>query len=298
MKNKIMFIIFPGYGTTSKYFSLNYILKESTDPILEAKNNSNFIPELKKIGKVHFVEPKWNNLDYYDKWVIENNQRYLHKKDIDFTLRDLNIKKYCDKVYDEVKDFKGKFVLIGHSIGALWIYYFSKKYHSRIIHNFIIDGSKISPKNIKLRKKHQLKNFKKHFKSKKINSIKNSDIKELLKNIKNKDNNNLDELQSLVWKLHTLVMSFIFLNFPENVKKLKVNTIQFRNLNFESTEGIYNKNLHSKEQIRENIDEEEYFSKNNLNKYKTIYFINRGHSPHNYVDTRDIILNTIKSYIN
>ena len=93
-------------------------------------------------------------------------------------------------------------------------------------------------------------------------------------------------------------MSFIFLNFPENVKKLKVNTIQFRNLNFESTEGIYNKNLHSKEQIRDNIDEEEYFSKNNLNKYKTIYFINRGHSPHNYVDSRDIILNTIKSYIN
>ena len=37
------------------------------------------------------------------------------------------IKKYCDKVYDEVKDFKGKFILIGHSIGALWIYYFSKK---------------------------------------------------------------------------------------------------------------------------------------------------------------------------
>ena len=39
MKNKIMFIIFPGYGTTSKYFSLNYRLKESTDPMLEAKNN-------------------------------------------------------------------------------------------------------------------------------------------------------------------------------------------------------------------------------------------------------------------
>ena len=48
MKNKIMFIIFPGFGTTSKYFSLNYPLKESNDPMLEAKNNSNFILELKK----------------------------------------------------------------------------------------------------------------------------------------------------------------------------------------------------------------------------------------------------------
>ena len=297
MKNKIMFIIFPGYGTTAKYFSLNYPLKESKDPMLEATTNSNFIPELKKIGKVHFVEPKWNNLDYYDKWVIENNQRYLHKKDIDFTLEDLNIKKYCDKVYDEVKDFKGKFVLIGHSIGALWIYYFSQKYHSRIINNFIIDGSKISPKNIKLRKKHQLKHFKKYFKSIKINNIKNLDIKELIKNIKDKDNNNLDELQSFVWKLHTLVFASIFLKFPENVKKLKVNTIQFRNLNIKSTEGIKNNILDTKEELTYKIDEEEYLSKNNPNKYKTIYFINKGHSPHAYKESREIILNTIKGYL-
>ena len=264
--------------------------------MLEAKNNSNFIPELKKIGKVHFVEPKWNNLDYYDKWVIENNLRHLHKKDINFTLEDLNIKKYCDRVYDKVKDFKGKFVIIGHSIGALWAYYFSKKYHSRIIYNFIIDGSKISPKNIKLKKEAIKKFFKNHFKSKKITSIKNSDIKELLKNIKNKDNN-LDEMQQHVWKLQTLVFCSIFLNFPENVKKLKVNTIQFRNMNMESTEGFYNKNLHSKEQIQDTINEEEYLSKNNVNKYKTIYFVNKGHSPHSYVDSRDIILSTIKGYI-
>ena len=228
--------------------------------------------------------------------MIENNLRHLHKKDINFTLEDLNIKKYCDRVYDKVKDFKGKFVIIGHSIGALWAYYFSKKYHSRIIYNFIIDGSKISPKNIKLKKKNLLKNFKNHFKSKKITSIKNSDIKELLKNIKNKDNN-LDEMQQYVWKLQTLVFCSIFLNFPENVKKLKVNTIQFRNMNMESTEGFYNKNLHSKEQIQDTINEEEYLSKNNLNKYKTIYFVNKGHSPHSYVDSRDIILNTIKGYI-
>lgn len=291
-----MFIIFPGFGTTSEYFNLNYPLKQSKDPMLEAKNNSSFIPELKKIGKVHFVEPKWNNLDYYDKWVIENNLRHLHKKDINFTLEDLNIKKYCDRVYDKVKDFKGKFVIIGHSIGALWAYYFSKKYHSRIIYNFIIDGSKISPKNIKLKKKMLLKNFKNHFKSKKITSIKNSDIKELLKNIKNKDNN-LDEIQQHVWKLQTLVFCSIFLNFPENVKKLKVNTIQFRNMNMESTEGFYNKNLHSKEQIQDIINEEEYLSKNNPNKYRTIHFINKGHSPHSYVDSRDIILNTINGYI-
>ena len=216
---------------------------------------------------------------HYDRWVIENNQRYLHKKDIDFTLEDLNIKKYCDKVYDEVKDFKGKFVLIGHSIGALWIYYFSQKYHSRIINNFMIDGSFISPKNIRLRKKKQLKHFKKYFKSKKINDIKNSDIEELIKNIKDRNNNNLDELQSLVWKLHTLVGSFIFLKFPENIKKLKVNTIQFRNFNIQSKEGIYNKNPYSKEDITNIIDEEEYLSKNNLNKYKTIYFINRESFP-------------------
>ena len=65
----------------------------------------------------------------------------------------------------------------------------------------------------------------------------------------------------------------------------------------ESTEGFYYKNLHSKEQIQDTINEEEYFSKNNVNKYKTIYFVNKGHSPHSYVDSRDIILSTINGYI-
>ncbi len=128
-----------------------------------------------------------------------------------------------------------------------------------------------------------------------MNDIKNSDINNLLKNIKDKDNNNLDELQSFVWKLHTLVFAFIFLNFPENVKKLKVNTIQFRNLNIKSTEGIQSNILDTKKELTNKIDDEEYLSKHNPNKYKTIYFINKGHSPHAYKESREIILNTIKS---
>ena len=82
-------------------------------------------------------------------------------------------------------------------------------------------------------------------------------------------------MQQHVWKLQTLVFCIIFLNFPENIKKLKVNTIQFRNMNMESTKDFIIK-IYILKNNSINIDEEEYLSNNNVNKYKTIYFVNRG----------------------
>ena len=60
-----MFIIFPGNMTTNKHFKVNDIRNKKL-------NNSNFIPELNKLGKVYFVEPNYYNLPYYQKWTIKN----------------------------------------------------------------------------------------------------------------------------------------------------------------------------------------------------------------------------------
>ena len=39
---------------------------------------------------------------------------------------DINIKKECQRIYDEIKSYKGKFIPIGHSAGGWFAYYFTK----------------------------------------------------------------------------------------------------------------------------------------------------------------------------
>ena len=168
-----MFIIFPGNMTTNKHFKVNDIGNKKL-------NNSNFIPELKKLGKVYFVEPQYYNLPYYQKWTIKNKKQYLYKKNIDFTIKDVNIENYCDKVYNNLKDFKGKFVLIGHSRGSKWLYIFSEKYASKCLINFIIDGSYLSPISLKSNINNNKKDWKKLFKLKKFNDITEDDIQKLI----------------------------------------------------------------------------------------------------------------------
>ena len=88
--------------------------------------------------------------------------------------------------------------------------------------------------------------------------------------------------------------TYVTLKFPK-VKELKVKTISFRNMTIKSTHGIYNKRENIKN--KKKIDEEEYLFKHNPAKYRTIYFVNKSHFPHWYNDSREIILNTIKSYL-
>lgn len=285
-----MFIIFPGNMTTKKHFKLNFVgtkpLKDYNEPKL---NNSNFISELKKLGKVHFVEPNYYNLPYYEKWIIDNNLQSFYKKNIDFTIKDLDIEKYCEKVYNELKNFKGKFVLIGHSRGSKWTYTFSQKYPSKCLINFIIDGSYLSPIAIKKSIGINENEWEKLFKSKKFNDIKESDIQDLIKKSKTYDDN---AIEKLIEYIHT----YVTLNFPK-VKKLKVKTISFRHLYIETTFSIYNKRVPKKVKNQNKIDEEEYLLKYNPKNYRTIYFVNKTHFPHAKEDSREIILNTIKSYL-
>ena len=80
--SKILFIIFPGIGSTIKHFKLNDINGKFY-------NNSNFLNTLKKMGEIYFVKHNWNNLNYYDK--NETDEKYLYENNIDFNLEDMNI---------------------------------------------------------------------------------------------------------------------------------------------------------------------------------------------------------------
>lgn len=286
MRDDIMFIIFPGNGTTGKHFKITDDFGEE-EPI---KMNNNFIPELRKLGEVKFVEPPWNNLGGYLK---ERNSKFYYKN-IDFTLDDLNIKKYCDNVYEEVKNFKGKFVLIGHSIGAYWIYYFSQKYSNRCLYNFIIDGG------LYTMSKTQDKFLEDMYatKTKDALNMTEEDIQNLIKKSK-------EGVQKSIKKLRGICIMYIIADFERNWKKnkdskiLKVKTISFRNI---SEEGYFTHKYGPPDDYFRNYDkeavyEEEFLLIENPKKYRTIYFVNHGHTPYKMPDSKEIILNTIKGYI-
>ena len=286
MRDSIMFIVFPGNGNTGKHFKITDHFGEE-DPI---KMNNNFIPELRKTGEVKFVEPPWNNLKGY----LKGEDQKLYHRNIDFRLDDLDIKKYCERVYEEVKYFKGKFVLIGHSIGAYWVYYFSQKYSSRCIYNFIIDGGLYTTS------KSQNKFLENIYETKIVDALKTTEegIQKLIK--KSKEGN-----QTSIKKLRGICIMYIIADFERNWKKnkdskiLKVKTISFRNI---SEEGYFtHKNGPPDDFFRkhdkESVYEEEFLLIENPKKYRTIYFINHGHSPYKIPDSKEIILNTIKGYL-
>src|SRR5271166_2919594 len=85
-KNKLMFIMFPGFGTPKSGWDVTDIDKHNR--IIR----TNFITELKKMGEVYFYSPPYNNFNYYDK---KNKYRSLYDKNIDFSNDDFNIPLVC-----------------------------------------------------------------------------------------------------------------------------------------------------------------------------------------------------------
>lgn len=268
MSNKILFIVFPGIGSTIKHFKINDINGK-------LYNNSNFLHVINKMGKIYFVKNNWNNIKYYDK--SEKEEQYLYEKNIDFTIDDLNVDYICSKVYTDVKDFNGKFVLIGHSIGSIFVYYFSQKYSFRCLYNFIIDGQLLGPFFTNKKIRNMLIN--------KSKNISNDKLQELIIKVKTNDSN-INQLRELQF----IISGYLENQVPINAKKIKVNTISFRNLQINNDPSGHK---NSDEHIQSNINMENYFYKNNPTNYKTIYFINKTHFPHWNKEGRNAILDTI-----
>jgi len=282
MKQNIMFIIFPGHGTTRKTFNDNIVNNKRF-------TNSDFIPELKKLGEVYFAEQNWNNINYFSKKMIEEGKQNLFNRNkIDFVLEDTDINNACKKIYNNLSNFKGKFVLIGHSIGSLWVYYFSQRYSSRCLFNILIDGSPWSM-NINMigQSKKLNDHFKKIFKKIKYKDIDNKHITKLIKKVREYNDDAINKLF-----VFTFYKSYI--EFPK-VKKIKVKTISFKNLKIHTK--LNSHETPTDAWYKFSLDNEEYMLQHNTNKYRTIYFVNKTHFPHFYKDSRDIILKTIKGYL-
>ena len=128
--DNVMFILFPGFGNSEKQWDYDYEKNEYS---------SNFLSTLRNLGKVHLLTYPWDNIIYYR----DPAEKHFFGPELQFTKKDLNVEYYCDKIYNQVKDFKGKFVPIGHSIGSHYVYFFCKKYYSKCIFSVVIDGSSL-----------------------------------------------------------------------------------------------------------------------------------------------------------
>ena len=267
--NKILFIIFPGMGSTIEYYKMN-------DVNGRFDNKNPFLDELRKLGQIYFVSHNWNNISYYDE--NEKEEQHLYRSDVGFNLADLNMKSICSKVYEDVKSFNGSFVLIGHSIGSFPLYYFSQTYASRCLCNFIIDGS--------LWGKFYIDNTEHNKLIKNCNKgITNEQIQELIEKVKTYD-------QSAVNKLKNIISGCLEKQMPTNAKLLKVKTYSFRNLQINEDPGG-NKDTDKMIQIK--IQAEDYFTKHNPELYKTKYLVNRTHMVFWNKEGRDNILDIIRS---
>ena len=133
-QKKIMFIMFPGFGVSKKGWDTHYEKG--------IKIKTNFISKLKKMGSVYFYEPLYYNINYY---ILNEPEKSLYDKNINFTKENLDVSRECEKVYEKIKDFEGIFIPIGHSIGSYFVWCFQQKYSSRCLFSVIIDGSSLGP---------------------------------------------------------------------------------------------------------------------------------------------------------
>ena len=276
-KNKLLFIMFPGNG----------VIKNGWDTIdFNYKNGAikrnNFIKEIKKLGEIYFYEPKYYNIYHYngnegyDKW---------YSKDINFTKDDIDIDKICENIYNDVKDFNGKIVLLGHSMGSYFVYYFSQKYASKCLFGIIIDGMLFfSPQNLTNKKKfnNDIKKYTKYT---------DKDIDELRKEVLNSNKKSINELYNVYFNNIVSYEKII-----KNFKTFKTPIISF--CNFEIIIDKTKKediNYYNKAN-RERINENNYMRKYNKSS-KFIDFVNKTHFPHLVEESKDIILENIKLMI-
>jgi hypothetical protein len=271
---QIMFVMFPGFEVSKKEWDC-YFEKDK-------KIKTNFINELKKMGSIYFHEPLYHNIKYYEG---SEQSKYLYNKNIDFTKENFDVIKECDKVYQQIKDFKGMFVPIGHSIGSYFVYCFQQKYSSNCLFSVIIDGSAIGPiEQTPNDKKYLYPNIKKYQKY-------DDQMIEQLK----------DKVRESDEKAAQKIIDIAFYNIL-SYKKITNDADQFK----KPLIGFYNMKISddtNKKKLKMNhlsnirkSKEIDHFMKHNDN-YHAITFVNKTHFPHYINDSREIILDYIKKMI-
>jgi len=238
-----MFIMFPGFGRGKQQWNQH----QSTGKHIK------FIQELSKLGEVFTYTPIFYNVFYY----LNNKHGHFYESSLDFTLNDLNIINHCRFIYEQVKNFEGKFILISHSIGNYFLYKFAELFRDRCLFSIVLDGSKIFPKEDSI-----------HY-----------------PNITNEEFEKVKVLTKTGKKEHVILMieyvkSILKQQLPIGLKELMIRTISIVNL--ESDDEI------------DKMKENEYLKQNNGNKFDVIYVIHQTHYLYLQKDVLKLILRTIR----
>ncbi len=267
--------MFPGFGVPKKGWDTYYDDNN-------VKQKTNFIKELKKLGDIYFHEPLYHNLTFYDKKY--KKYQSIYNKNIDFTKEDFDVEAVCEKVYNDVKDFNGKYILIGHSIGSYFLYHFAQKYHSKVLFSVNIDGCPLGPIEQTLNDKKDL-----YPKIKKYSKYTNEDLEKLKEKVYDGDTKTIGKIFDIAF-----YNIFKYKKVTLKAKKLKKPMISFFDFNIQDNKGkkiIYFEKFNIKR-----IEEIEHFTKNNDN-YTSITFVNKTHYPHHEETSKNVILENIKLMI-
>lgn len=133
--NKPIIIMFGNIGATPLLWSNAIRSKPELEEI-------NFVKKLKRIGEIHNVDLPFNNINYYynpsdpkiSKIFNIYKEQNAYSPDINFTLEDLDFKKICTKIHNDVTEKYGssrEYIIVGHSNGCDLARMFCKHYKSK-----------------------------------------------------------------------------------------------------------------------------------------------------------------------
>jgi len=268
----VFFILFPGFA----------------DPLItweyaDENTHIDFLDQIKQIGKTFTYVPLYHNVNHYDNNKLLPSK--LYDRDINFDLAYLDLKKHCKMIYDKVKALTNdKFVLISHSVGNLYAYYFSLLYTDECLFSIVLDGRLLGQVGIDV-EKDRLEKYRLKYKN-----ITDNDLHNLQqKIINNKDNRKeIDELIDIV--------SMILLEQLPKINKFPIKTIYFRNLDIHETYSSKEKEQDKKTNNLLKIKEIDEYKKND-DKFEIVWFVNKTHWPFAYKECSNVIIEKIKSLL-
>ena len=289
----VLFILFPGFDSPSKFWKYDII--KNKDGSYQLKK-LNFYDELKKIGKVYRYTPKVYNINHYDTggnpgfddW--QNIYQGLFKKPRMITLDDIDIDRECKRIYNKLKNRKEKFIPIGHSIGSWFALHFSNLYPDKCLQVIFLDGTAINPKAVAGYKEKSEKTDISEITNSNLKSLYNNMLENVIEDKKSSFNPNLNKYSN---KILEITSSYYFRIIEKELNgTVKVPVLSFRNLSYDIET---NDMKATKNNMRKVTNEEELYQINN-SKVTTYYMINSTHYPWRIQRYSDMIIDIIKKY--
>ena len=291
----VLFILFPGFDSPSKFWKYDII--KNKDGSYQLKK-LNFYDELKKIGKVYRYTPKVYNINHYDTggnpgfddW--QNIYQGLFKKPRMITLDDIDIDRECKRIYNKLKNRKEKFIPIGHSIGSWFALHFSNLYPDKCLQVIFLDGTAINPKAAPGYKEKSEKTDSGEITNENLKYLYDNMLENVIEDKKSSFNPNLNKYSD---KILEIASSYYFRIIEKELNgTVKVPVLSFRNLSYDIETNVDDMKA-TKNNMRKVTNEEELYQINN-SRVTTYYMINSTHYPWRIQRYSDMIIDIIKKY--